>query len=89
MAKINFKQFKLFTDITQQHSDTVDVSRAFADTLYKNGSGIVMHDLALRIFRSEGEMELTHEDVVTIQRAAERLCTPVFIDSIKANLVED
>lgn len=89
MPKINFKQFKLFTDITQEHTDTVDVSRAFADTLYQQGSGIVTHDLALRIYRSKGEMELTAEEVSLIQRFAQRVCRPAFIDSIDANLVED
>ena len=89
MAKINFRQFKLFTDITQERTDTVDVSRAFADTLYKRGSGIVMHDLALRIYRSEGEMELTPEEANIIRRSGEQFCTPIFSDSIKANLVEE
>ncbi len=89
MAKINFRQFKLFTDITQERTDIVDVSRAFANTLYTRGSGIVMHDLALRIYRSEGEMELTPEEANIIRRAGEQFCTPIFSDSINANLVEE
>lgn len=89
MAKINFKQFKLFTDITQERTRTVDVSRDFADILYQQGSGIVTHDLALRIYRSEGEMELTDEEVSLIQRFAQQVCRPAFIDSIDANLVKD
>lgn len=89
MPKINFKQFKMFTDITQTHTNTLDVSRAFADTMYKNGSGIVMHDLALRIYRSEGEMQLSPEDVEVIKGTATNFCTPSFIDSVVANLVED
>lgn len=88
MSRINFKQFKLFTDITQKHTDTIDVSRLFADILYKKGSGIVMHDLALRIYRSEGEMQLSKEDVAIIKDMANSCCTPTFIDSLLANLVE-
>lgn len=89
MAKINFKQFKYFTDITQEHTDVIDVSRVFADMLYQRGSGIVIHDLALRIYRSKGEMELNQEELTILQKTAEQLCTPVFIDSFKANIIND
>lgn len=89
MAKINFKQFKLFTDISQERTNTVDVSRAFADSLYRNGNGIVVHDLAMRIFHSDGEITLPAEDVAIIQGHAKQCCTPLFIDSLAANLEED
>ena len=89
MPKINFKKFNLFTDISQEHTNTVDVSRAFADNLYKRGNGIVVHDLALRIYRSEGEMTLSAEDVAIILENAKSSCTPIFIDSLNANLRED
>lgn len=88
MSRINFKEFKVFKDITQTEFRTVDVSRAFADTLYKNGTGIVMHDLALRIFRSEGEMELDKEEERIVRQTAAAFCTPVFIDSLSANFTE-
>lgn len=88
MSKINFKQFKIFTDIAQTESRTVDVSRVFADTLYKNGTGIFVHDLALRIFRSEGEMELSKEEEQVICKAAAQFCTPLFIDSLGANFTD-
>ena len=88
MSKINFKEFKLFKDITQTEYRTVDVSRVFADTLYKNGTGIVIHDLALRIFRSEGGMELDGEEEQLICKMAMNFCTPVFIDSLSANITE-
>ena len=88
MSKINFKQFKIFNDISQTEYRTVDVSRVFADTLYKNGTGIFIHDLALRIFRSEGEMELSTEEEQVICKAASQFCTPLFIDSLGANFTE-
>ncbi len=78
----------MFTDISQEHTDIIDVSRVFADTLYKNGSGIVEHDLALRIYRSEGGMTLTAEEASIIRALTKRCCTPLFIDSIEANFVD-
>ena len=33
---INFKKFKLFKDISQTDSVTMDVSRDFSDLMYKN-----------------------------------------------------
>lgn len=88
MPRINFKKFNLFTDISQEHTNTIDVSRAFADSLYKNGNGIVIHDLALRIYRFEGEMALTAEEAAIVKDHAKRCCTPLFMDSLDANLVE-
>ncbi len=88
MPRINFKKFNLFTDISQERTDTIDVSRAFADILYKRGTGIAIHDLALRIYRSEGEMALSAEDAAIILENAKSACTPVFIDSLNANLRE-
>ena len=89
MARINFKQFKNYTDITQERTDTIDVSRVIADLLYTRGTGIVMHDLALRIYRSEGEIVLNKEEEAVLMNAVERLCTPIFIDSIIANLINE
>ena len=89
MAKVNFKQFKLFTSITRERSITCDVSREVADLLYRQGAGIAMHDLAFRIFRSENEMTLSDEDIRIIQVTAKQMCSPAFIDSFEANLIND
>ncbi len=88
MAKINFRKFKLYRDIAHQVVDVIDVTRLFADILYQNGIGIVIHDLALRIFHSEGEMELKEEEVKIIEDVARHVCTPAFIDSLKSNISE-
>lgn len=82
---INFKEFRLFTDITQTETVVVDSRKELADLMYKNLNGIVAHDLALRIFRSEGEMELNEEEEMIVLRFAEKT-TPIFYDSLKMNL---
>ena len=82
---VNFRQFKLFTDISQTDSRVLDVSRDFADLMYKNLNGIVAHDLALRIYRSTGEMELTQEEEMVLVEFAKQ-ATPIFYDSLQENL---
>lgn len=82
---INFKEFRLFTDITQTDTVVVDTRKELADLMYKNLNGIVAHDFALRIFRSEGEMELTEEEEMIILGFAEKT-TPIFYDSLKMNI---
>lgn len=86
MKKINFKQFKMFTDISQEKTTTVDLSKQFADTIYKNGVGISAHDLAFRIYRAEGEIELSDDDISVLNNFLSQT-TPIFQDSFSANLL--
>lgn len=85
MKTINFKQFKMFLDITQEKTQTVDVSRDLADTIYKNANGILAHDLAFRIYRSEGPLELTDEEFSFLSGFLGS-STPIFQDSFAANI---
>lgn len=87
MKKINFKQFKTFTDITREKTSLVDVRKPLADALYKTANGIAAHDLALRIYRSDNEMELEDSDVQLLRDFAKTL-TPIFMDSLEENFVE-
>ena len=86
MKKINFKQFKTFTDITREKTSLVDVRKPLADALYKNANGIAAHDLALRIYRSDGEIELEESDAQLLRNFAKTL-TPIFMDSLEENLM--
>lgn len=88
MKKINFKEFKVFLDITHENSEIVDVRKILGDIVYKNGNGIASLDLAMRIFKSEGEVELTAEDISPLESIINQVCTPIFIDSFKNNIHE-
>lgn len=88
MKKINFKDFKMFTDISQSNTIQSDVSRELADTIYKNAHGIMAHDLAFRIYKSEGEIEMSNEEVEFIKNFLQN-STPLLQDSFLANLKED
>lgn len=87
MKRIDFKQFRTFTDITREKASPMDVRKPLADALYKTANGIAAHDLALRIYRSDGEIELEDSDVQLLRDFAKTL-TPIFMDSLEENLKE-
>lgn len=80
MKKVNFREFGVYTDITRTEKRTVDLSKAIADKLYTEFPGIAAHDLALRIYRSEGEMELSDTDIELLT-AFMRQCSGALADS--------
>lgn len=86
MKQIDFKNFKQYNDISHETTTTVDIRRAFADLMYKNMNGIVAHDLALRIYRSEEPVTLNEEEEKIVLQLAEN-GLPIFMDSLKDNLV--
>ena len=86
MKTINFKQFAMFTDITKKNSVRVDVSRDFADAIYRGANGIVAHSVAMRIYESSGEMELNAEEELFLREYIKKNTTPMFQDSFEANL---
>ncbi len=86
MPKIDFRKFKVFTDISQEKTETIDVALTFSDMLYKRVNGIVAHDLALRIYKAKEPVEFTEEEVAFLKPFVEANFTPAFIDSFNANL---
>ncbi|CCZ10522.1 hypothetical protein [uncultured Culturomica sp.] len=86
MNKLNFKEFSIYTGISKIQALTGDVRESFADVLYSQCNGIRAKNLAMMIFNSEGEIEVTDEDLKLIQMAANAYCTPAFIDAIDEQL---
>lgn len=86
MKKIDFKHFKQFVDITHEKSVTIDARKDLADFLYKSVNGVAALDLAMRIYKSDGEMELSEDDVTLLRPFIEQNCAPIFIDSFNSNL---
>jgi hypothetical protein len=85
---IDFKNFKMYTDISQTGTVNVDVRRDFADMIYRNANGIMAHDIALRIYRSDGPMEINPEEKEFLTAFAQR-GTPIFLDSFNANIKDE
>lgn len=81
--KINFKKLRMYADITRSEESVlvIDARKQFADILYKNGAGIECLDLALKIYRSDGEDEYTEQEYSIMKQMAS-MCSPMFIDAI-------
>ena len=87
MKKIDFRNFKVFTDISGEKTETLDITLMFSDMLYKRVNGIVAHDLALRIYRADKSVEFTDEEIGMLKPFVDANFTPCFIDSFNANIV--
>lgn len=84
--KLNFKQFTVPAGISGKEYKTGDARESFADLIYLNMNGIRAHALALKIYQSEGMEEYDSDEVSLITRISERLCTPAFIDGLRAQI---
>lgn len=88
MKTIDFTKFKMFVDISQEETVISNQRVEFADVIYKNVPGIAAHELAMRIYKSDGPMELSDEDLSILLPFVEQGFVPVFVDSFKANLID-
>lgn len=88
MKTINFKEFRMFTDIRQVDNIIIDYSVDFADLIYKNSNGIMPHDIAMRIYKSDGPIPFTDEEFNFLQEFVKGM-TPIFQDSFAANVVNE
>lgn len=86
MAKLNFKEFFVYTGVSKKHKQAGDVRELFADLLYTRVNGIRSHALALKIYQSEGETDFTEDEVQLIRNTAELQCLPGFIDGLNEQL---
>lgn len=84
-TQIDFTKFRLYTGISRKETRSFDVREELANSLYLAGRGIRMHDLAMRIFHSDGPVELDEADVQLLREFALTL-SPAFIDSLDQNL---
>ena len=80
---INFEQLKVYTDIAHKNSEVVDIKEQIADHIYKNSNGIANHALAMKIYNSHGDCELTEQEYALLMAFVEQQCTPMVIDAFK------
>ena len=83
--KINFEQLKVYTDIAKTRERVVNVKVQVADCIYQSGIGIAAHALALKIYNSTGDCELTADEYQLLISFAERHFIPMVIDALKGN----
>jgi hypothetical protein len=86
MKRLNFKEFGIYTGICKKNRQIGDARESFADLLYLHANGIRAHALALKIFRSEGLVEYSDEEIALIRETAYKYCLPNFIDGLEDQL---
>lgn len=80
--KINFKNFPVYTAIDKEAVVQRDIAFIVSNGIYTNIPGIQAHALALKIYNSDGEIELNEQEASLLERCME-IFTGVIADSVK------
>lgn len=88
MKTINLKEFDVFTDITKKQRVRCDVRKSVANMLYNQMHGIEALNLALMIYKSEGKLVVSDDDLRTLLLAFEQFGTPALIEALAAQIKE-
>ena len=88
MKTINFKEFPIPRDIAHSEWQNIDAREAVANIIYSNIGGIRAHDLAFKIYRSEGDVTYDDNDIAIIKQVIEVYGMPRLIDGITKILEE-
>lgn len=84
--KINFKEFQLYTGCDKTTTIAMDVRKRIGDAFYLHGAGIAQAELALRIFKSDGPIELSADDMNTLTQVGRLLLPGTIIDCLDMNV---
>ena len=77
MKKINFKEFQIQENLFSDTKTLVDVREGFSNVVYKNSQGIKGLDLALKIYKSNGETEFNDDELQIIKNISEICIAPI------------
>ena len=77
MKKINFKEFQIQENLFSDTKTLVDLREGFSNVLYKNSQGIKGLDLALKIYKSDGEIEFNDDELQIIKNISEICIAPI------------
>lgn len=82
--KINFEDVGIYTDIERKTMVRLDMKKKIANDLYNRGQGIAFHALALKIYNSQGEIELSEEEYNLLMDYVRQMGTPAAIDALES-----
>ena len=80
--KANFRKFPVYTSIRKDMVMEQDIAFPLANGIYTNIPGIMAHAVAMKIYSSDGEVELTAEEVEAMKQWVQ-LFSGIIADSIK------
>lgn len=82
MRKINFKKMKFWTGIDHSQIIEQDVRLDLGNLIYKFGD-IRGMDLALRIYKSEGEIDLNDMEYGYLEEFVSSHCSPQMVEALQ------
>lgn len=62
MKTINLSKMKIYTDLSRKEFVESDFKEQFANALYESGMGLAYLALGLKIFNSNGEIEINENE---------------------------
>ena len=77
MKKTNFKEFQIQENLFSDTKTLVDLREGFSNVVYKNSQGIKGLDLALKIYKSDGEIEFNDDELQIIKNISEICIAPI------------
>lgn len=83
MKKIDLTNLEVFTDMAHTMCTRVNVKEQVANELYMHGTGLPCHALALKIYNSSGQVELSDEEYSLLMQFAEAMFSPNMIDALR------
>lgn len=82
MKTIDFTKLEIFTDLAKTRCVVSDVRKQISECIYNNGRGLAAHALALKIYNSNGAIEVNDDELAIIKDIINILGTPSLIDAI-------
>lgn len=79
--KVNFKRFPVYADIRKEIVIEQDISFVLSNGIYTHIGGIMAHAVAMKIYNSDGEIELTDEETLALNGWA-KMFVGVIADSL-------
>lgn len=89
MSKINFKEFKVYTSCDKDMTIPMDVRKRIGDTLYLQGAGIAQAELGFRIFKSDGPIDLSPDDMNILTQVGRLLLPGAIIECLEMNIIKE
>jgi len=86
MKKINFKEFKRFSDFKKTHIIRQDIREQMANLLYTTAVGAAAASLSMKIINSDGEIEITEFEEKALMKSVNIYCSQSVIDGINEML---
>ena len=86
MKTVDLKELEIFTDISKRQQVRCDVRRDIANLIYCEMHGIEALNLALAIYKSDGKVEITDDELRILISAVGCCGTAALIDALASQV---